>query len=125
MSLLNTLKNTYAEFDDLSDYLSMDKGTVVFKGRIIFKHITKNHKQFGIQNYKLCVMTGCTYGRADTLEQTGKMQHRYESYIGNSKTSHETVEGVGYKFCMDNFFYSPGLFDDICMTAIKCCGTVI
>jgi hypothetical protein len=87
-------------------------------------HITKNHKQFGIKNYKLCDMTGCTYGRADTWEWTGKMRHRYDSYIGNSKTLHETVEGVGYKLCMDNFFYSPGLFDDTYTTAIKCCGTV-
>jgi hypothetical protein len=34
------------------------------------------------------------------------------------------VEGVGYKLYMDNFFSSPGLFDDLAQKKIYCCGTV-
>jgi hypothetical protein len=60
-----------------------EEGIVLFMGRAFL--FQAHHKQFGIKNYKLCAMTGCTYGRADTWEWTDKMQHRYDNYISNSK----------------------------------------
>ena len=34
------------------------------------------------------------------------------------------VEGLGYKLFLDNFFSSPGLFDDLDGHKINSCGTV-
>jgi hypothetical protein len=34
------------------------------------------------------------------------------------------VEGQGHKLYMDNFFFSPNLFEDLTKKKIKCCGTL-
>jgi hypothetical protein len=34
------------------------------------------------------------------------------------------IESLGDKLYVDNFLSSPGLFDDLHMKAINCCGTV-
>jgi hypothetical protein len=34
------------------------------------------------------------------------------------------VEVVDHKLCMDNFFSSPDIFDDLHTRGINCCGTV-
>ena len=34
------------------------------------------------------------------------------------------VEGLGHKLCMDSYFSSPALFNDLSGRKIKCCGTV-
>ncbi len=42
--------------------LAVDEVIVKYKGRVIFwQYITKKHKRFGIQIYKLCDETGYTY----------------------------------------------------------------
>jgi hypothetical protein len=60
-------------------------------------------------------------------------------YLGKDKkhvtpsmtATHATVTGltartkhVGHKVYVDNFFYSPALFDDLYPKAINCCTTV-
>ena len=36
----------------------------------------------------------------------------------------QKIQGRGHKLYMDNYFYSPDLFDDLVMKQIYCCGTV-
>jgi len=45
----------------LSEHVAMDKDTVFFKGRVIFKQYIPKNKCFGIQIHKLCYMTGYVY----------------------------------------------------------------
>ena len=57
----------------------------------------------------------------------GKDRQRAAQHL----TTHATVtnltrgvKGFGHKLCMDNFFSSPDLFDDLAQKKISCCGTV-
>ena len=93
----------------------MDEVIVKFKGRVIFRqYIPKKRKNFCIKIYKLCDISGCTYGMRVYL---GKELH---SAIDDMTAAHTTVrdltsrvEGLGHKIFMDNFFSSPRLFDDL------------
>jgi hypothetical protein len=48
-SPFNILSDTYTEFYNPSEHFATDKGTALFKGRVIVKqHISKKQKCFGI-----------------------------------------------------------------------------
>jgi len=34
------------------------------------------------------------------------------------------IEYVGHKLCMDSYFSSSASFDNLCIKAVNCCGTV-
>jgi hypothetical protein len=96
---------------------------VVFKGTVIFRHIPKTHKLFGINHYKLC----------DNKEYSDNMT-MFLGKDGNRATPSLTatlatvsglatrIENVGHKLYMDIFFSSPALFDDLHTKTINCCG---
>jgi hypothetical protein len=99
---------------------------VLFKGRVVFKqYIPKKHKRFGIKMYKLCDSKGYTYNmsvylRRDRKRVTASMTATYATVTGLTTR----IENFGHILCMDNFFSSPDLFDDLHTKAINCCGTV-
>jgi hypothetical protein len=64
ISLFDMLSDTYAKFYHLSEHVAVDE-------RVIFKqYISKKHKCFGINIYKLCNMTGgYTYDMSIYLEK--------------------------------------------------------
>jgi hypothetical protein len=67
------LNDTHAKFYNPSENLVVDKVTVLFKGRVIFKqYIPKKHKRYGIKTYKLFNMTGCTYNISVNLGKDWK-----------------------------------------------------
>jgi hypothetical protein len=56
------LSKTYAKFYNPSEHLALNKIIILFKGRVIFKqHIPKKNKCFGVEVYKLCIMTAYSY----------------------------------------------------------------
>jgi len=124
--LFEILRTNFAKFYNPSEHLVVDKVTVKFKGRVIFKqYIPKKSKHFGIKLYKLCDSNGYTY---DMDVYLGKDRQRVTQH---PTATHATVtnltrrvEGVGHKLYMDNFFSSPDLYDDLIQKKIYCCGTV-
>jgi len=56
------LRDACATFCGPSEHLAVGEAFVLFKGRVVLKqYISKEHKDFGINIYKLCNMTGYTY----------------------------------------------------------------
>jgi len=93
----------------------VDKVTVKFKGRVIFRqYIPKKRKYFSINIYKLCDESGYTYDMTVCL---GRDSHSTtdNGTATNATVRHLTcrVEGLGHKIFMDNFFSSPRLSDDL------------
>ena len=82
---------------------------------MIFKqYVPKKRKHFGIKIFKLCDLIGCTY---DVKVYLGKDRQRTAQHV---TVTHATVteltrkiKGCGHKLYMDNFFFSPELFDDL------------
>ena len=50
-------------------------------------------------------------------------QHLTAPYVTVSELS-KKIEGRGHRLYMDNYFFSPDLFDDLATKQIYCCGTV-
>jgi hypothetical protein len=60
-TVFDTLNQAYANFYNLSERLAMDKVTVKFKGRVIFRqYISKKRECLDIRIYKLCDESGYT-----------------------------------------------------------------
>jgi hypothetical protein len=56
------LKDAYSEYYTPSEYLVATEVTILFKGRIIFRHYISNvHMCYRITIYKLCDMSSFTY----------------------------------------------------------------
>jgi hypothetical protein len=58
--IFEILNRKFSKFYNLSENLTVFKVIVLFKGRVIFRHIPKKHEHFGIKLYKLCDMPGYT-----------------------------------------------------------------
>jgi len=110
-SVFDTLNQAYPKFYNPSEHLAVDEVIVKFLGRVIFRqNIPKKRKCFGIKIYKLCDKSGYTY---DMRVYFGKDSR---SATDDMTETHATVrhltcsvEGLGHKLFMDNFFTSPRL----------------
>jgi hypothetical protein len=63
-TVFDMLNDAYSKYYAPSEHLAVDEVTVLYKGRVIFRHYLPNckrHKRFGIKMYKLCDKTGYTY----------------------------------------------------------------
>jgi hypothetical protein len=107
-------------------HLAVDEVIVKFQGRVMFRQYNpKKRKLFGIKIYKLCDESRYTcdmrmYLGRDSHSATDDMTATHAT--GRHLTS--TVEGLGHKLFMDNFFSSLRLFDDLDRRKINSCGTV-
>jgi len=104
----------------------VDEVIVKFQGRVIFRqYILKKRKHSGIKIYKLCDESGHTY---DMKVYLGRDSHSAtdDMTATHAAVRHLTcrVEGLGHKLCMDNFFSSPRLFDDLLRRKIHSYWTV-
>jgi len=104
----------------------VDEVIVKFKNRVIFRqYIPKERKCSSNKIYKLCDESGYTF---DVRVYLGGDSH---SATDDMTATHamvrcltSRVEGLGHKICMDNFFSSPRLFDDLDRHKINSCGIV-
>ena len=111
-TVFDTLNEAYAKLYNPSEYLAVDEVIVKFKGKVIFSQdIPKETKGCGIKIYKLCDESEYTY---DMIAYLGKDSH---SATDDMTPTHETVrlltcsvEGLGHKIFMDNFFLSLKTF---------------
>jgi len=61
-TVFDNLNQAYPKFYNSSENLAVDKVTVKFQGRVIFRqYIPKKRKCFGVKIYKLCDESGYTY----------------------------------------------------------------
>ena len=86
----------------------MDEVIVKFKGKVIFRqYIPKKTKRCDTKIYKLCDESGYTY---DMRAYLGKGSHSAtdDMTATHAAVRHLTcsVEGLGHKMFMDNFFLS-------------------
>jgi len=84
----------------------VDEVTVLFKGRVISKqYIPTKHKSFCIKIHKLCSMIGYTHDMRIYLgkDRQNVMQAMTATDV-TVRSLTRTVEGVGNKLYMDNFF---------------------
>jgi hypothetical protein len=107
------LSDAYAKYQ--SECLTVDKVTVLFSGRIIFKqYIPKKYKHFGIKIYKLSNVTGSTYNMNVCL---GKDRHNATQTMTAAHAALRNLtriaERVGHKLYMDSSFSSLDTFDDL------------
>jgi len=124
--LFEILRTNFSRYYNPSEHLAVDKVTVKFKGRSVFKpYILHKHKHFSIKLYKLCDSTGYTYDMDVCIDKDRQRtaQHPTAAYTTVTNLTRR-VEGYGYKVYMDSFFSSPDLFDDLARKNIYCCGTV-
>jgi len=104
----------------------VDEVNVKFKGKVIFRqYIPMKSKIFDVKIYKLCDESRYTY---DMSVYLGRDSH---SATDDMTATHATVrrltsrvQGLGHKIFMDNFFSSPGPFDDLERRKINSCGTL-
>jgi hypothetical protein len=70
-------------------------------------------------------MTGCTYDMSiyPGKDRQNAIQMMTAAHV-ILKSLTRTVDGVGHKLYMYNFFPFPDLFDDLHISAINCCRTV-
>ena len=104
-TVFKTLNQAYPKFYNPSEHLAVDKVTVKFQGRVIFRqYIPKKRKHFG----KLCDKSGYMY---DMKVYLGRDSHSATDDMTATHTAvrHLTsrVEGLGHKLFMDNFFSLP------------------
>jgi hypothetical protein len=108
------LDDTIEKYYNPLKHLAVDKITVKFKGRVVFRqYIPKKHRHFRIKIFNICDAAGYTCNMT--------------VYIGKDRThavqdmtaTHATVrdlcrrtERVGHTLYMDNFFSSPDLLDE-------------
>ena len=50
------------------------------------------------------------------------VKHLTETHVTVSELT-KKIQGHGHKLYMDNYFFSPDLFDDLAMNQIYCCGS--
>jgi len=63
-TVFDKLNKAYAIFHNPSEHWAVDKVTVKFKGRVIFRqYIPKKRKHFSINMYRLCDESGYTYDK--------------------------------------------------------------
>jgi hypothetical protein len=105
-SPFDMLNDTNAKFYSRSENLAVDE-VMLFKGSVIFKqHIPK------IKIYKLCDVTGYTYDMSVYLRKD--WQYAIQAMtVTHTKVKSLTisVEGIGHKLYMNNFFSYADVFD--------------
>jgi len=57
-------------------------------------------------------------------QDRGRVVHHLTAIHATVTNLTREVEGFGHKLYMDNFFFSPDLFDDLDQKKISCCQTV-
>jgi hypothetical protein len=117
---------TFSKVYNPSKHLVNDRVIVLFKGRVVFRQYVPNiHKHFGIKMYKLSVSTGYMYDVKVYLgkDKRCKAQAMTATYATVTKLARK-VEGLGHKLCLDNFFASLDLFNDVTWKKIYRCKTV-
>jgi len=125
-TVFDKLNKAYVKFYNPVEHLAVDKLTVKFKGRVIFRqYIPKKRKHFSINIYKLCEESRYTYDMRVCL---GRDSHSTtdDMTATNATVRHLTckVEGLGHKIFKDNFFSMPKLSDDLDRCKINSCRTV-
>ena len=113
--LFEIIRTNFSKFHNPSEHLAADEVIVKFKGRVLFEqYVPKKRKRLGTKMFKLRDSTGYTY---DMNVYLGKDRQRAAQHL---PATHATmtnltrgVKGFGHKLCMDNFFSSPDLFDDL------------
>jgi len=126
-TFFNILNHAYPKFYNPLEHLAVEEVIVKFHCRVIFRQYSpKKKKRFGIKIYKLCDESGYTY---DMRVYLGKDSR---SATDDMTATHATVrhltctvEGLGHKLFMDNFFSSPRLFDNLLRHKIHLCGAVL
>jgi hypothetical protein len=98
---------------------------VLLKVKVIFKqYISKKHKFFGIKIYKLCTTTSYSYSVSVYLKDWQSATQTMTATHVKVRSRIRIVKGVSHKLCMDNFFSSADLFDDLHTRALNFCDTV-
>jgi len=111
-TVFDKLNEAYAEFCNPLEHLAVDEVIVKFRGRVIFRqYIPKKRKCYGIKIYEFCDESRYMYDMGVYL---GRDSH---SATDDMTATHATVrhltssvEGLGHKIFMDNFFSSPQTF---------------
>ena len=113
--LFEILITNFSKLYGPSEHLAVNEIIVKLKGRVIFKqYIMKKCKHFGIKMCKLCVSIGYTYDMDVYLGKDRQwMAQQLRATHPKVTNMKRRFEGFGHKLCMDNFFPSPDLFDDL------------
>jgi len=113
--IFDTMNNKFCELYNPTEHLAVDEVIMLYKGRVVFRqYIPKKHKRFGIKIYKLCDSLGYTYDMSVYLgEQRQNATAQITATHGTVLQVIRRVEELGHKIFMDNYFTSPGLFDDL------------
>lgn len=126
--IIDMTKNTYLEYFEPGEALSVDETMIKFKGRLSFKQYlpSKPSSKWGIKVWSLCDSgTGflCRF-----VVYTGKDKERGYKEEGLAsrivKTLLEGLENRGHVVYLDNFYSSVNLFTDLQGIGFGACGTV-
>jgi hypothetical protein len=120
------LNNSLCELHILTEHLAVEEVIVLYKGRVVFRqYIPKKHIRFGIRIYKLCDFVSYTY---DTSVYLGKQRQHATAQItathGTVLQVIRSVEGLGHKAFMENYFTTSALFGDLLQIKTNTCGKV-
>jgi hypothetical protein len=88
--------------------------TVIFKGELFSNNLFLRNKQPCIKTYTLYDMTGNTYDmRIYYTRDRQNATQKVTAIHVTVRSQTRRVEGVCHKIYIDNFFYSPDIFDDL------------
>ena len=133
--LLDHMFEKFQEVYDLAQEVAIDESLLLWKGRLLFKqYLPLKRSRFGVKLYKLCEScTGYTY--------------RFQVYAGKDSSFAIPAQAVqpgvdlsatekivwylmmpllnkGHRLCVDNFYTSLQLFDQLHKNGTPACGTI-
>ena len=125
-NLFEILNQKFSKFYSLSEHLAVDKVIVLYKVSVIFrKYIPNKHKRFVIKIYKTLwrdwIHLNITVYLGRDRQRTA--QHLTATHAAVSELT-KKIHGRGHKLYMDNYLYSPDLFEHFATKQIYCCDTI-